>query len=191
MHGLKLNVQTNHPISRVIDDIARYTIASLSYFELESIPERHENVLVGTGHILCFLRESDPEFKAFINQLSRSSAYFYLNSFPISGRFGDHSCLGADVNIRKRVQLNIGDSFTISLKQEGLETCNINSPYSVAKLVVVQGLNVYFGRADHQKRKRCADTGLPAPKRQRRIRSSMNRIALRKDKSKEAANDRF
>jgi hypothetical protein len=82
MNGLKLSVQTNHPISKVIDEISRCAIASLFYFELESIPERHGDEYVGTGHILCLQRENDPDFKTFVNRLARSSAYFLPGQFP-------------------------------------------------------------------------------------------------------------
>lgn len=183
MSRLKLNVQANHLISKIIDDIARYAIVSLFYFELESVSERHENRHVGTGHILCILRKNDSDFKAFIDQLSNSLAYFCLNNSPIPGVVGDRSFLRADGNFRKCVQLNIGDSFTISLKQGELKTCNISgSPYSVDRLVAAQGLHAYFDRADHRKRKRCADNGLLASKRQCRIRSNMNGMAPRRVK---------
>jgi hypothetical protein len=44
------------------------------------------------------------------------------------------------------------------IKQGDLEPCNISgSPYSIDKLVSAQGLNAHLGRADHRKRKRCAD----------------------------------
>jgi hypothetical protein len=171
MPELKLNVQANRPISKTIDDIARYAIASLFYFELESVPETRGNTHVGTGHILCILREGDPDFKDFINQLSSSSAYFCLNNNPIPGIVGDRSFLGADGNFQKHVQLNIRDSFAVSFKQGDLEACNISgSPYSIGRLVAAQGLDAYFGNADHRKRKRCLDTGRLASKR-RRIRS--------------------
>jgi len=183
MPELKLNVQANHLISKIIDDIAHYAIVSLFYFKLESVSERHENRHVGTGHILCILRENDSDFKAFIDQLSNSLAYFCLNNSLISEVVNDHSFLRANENFRKCVQLNIGDSFTISLKQEELKTCNISgSSYFVDRLVAAQGLHAYFDRADHRKRKRCTDNGLLAPKRQCRIQSNMNEMAPRRVK---------
>lgn len=90
-------------ITEVIEDIARYAIASLFYFELDFVPKRYEDVHVETSHILCLLRESDSNFKAFINRLSSNSTYFYLNNSPIASVVGDDSFLGVDGNFRKRV----------------------------------------------------------------------------------------
>ena len=78
------------------------------------------------------------------------------------------SFLGTDGNLRKPVELNATDKFTISLKQGDSEPCNISgSPYSIDKLILAQGLNAYFGTADHRKRRRCSDIDLPTAKRKR------------------------
>lgn len=82
------------------------------------------------------------------------SATFYLNDCPIPGAVGDGSFIGKDGNFRERVELNLSGKFTISLEQGNSEPCNISeSPYSIDKLVSAQGLNAYFGTADHRKRK--------------------------------------
>lgn len=165
---LKSKVQTDDSISKVIDSVARCMVASLFYFELDSMPERLDGKSVGTGHIQCSLRRNSPAFSLLLHQLSRNSAVFYFNEYPIPGRIGDTSFLGADGNFRKRVELNVAERFTISLKQGSSQPCNISgSPYSVEKLIVAQGLDAHFGTAEHQKRKRAVDGGLPARKRHR------------------------
>ena len=55
----------------------------------------------------------------------------------------------------------------ISLKQGSSQPYNISGlSYSVKKLISAQGLDAYFGTADHQKRKRMVNDALLAQKRQ-------------------------
>jgi len=165
---LKLKAQEDHSVTKVIDNIARCAIASRFYFELGSVPEGCNGEYTGFGVILCSIRRGDPAFEGLLDQLSKSSATFYLNNCPILGTFGDRSFISKDGNFRKRVELNLNGRFTISLKQGDSEPCNISgSPYSIEKLITAQGLNAHFGRADHGKRKRSADGDLPTRKRQR------------------------
>lgn len=166
IHELQLKAQEDRSITKVIDNIARCAIASLFYFKLDPIPEVYNRNHIGTGSIFCSVRRSDPAFKLLLDQLS--NATFYLNNSPIPGEVGERSFIGKDGNFRKRVELSLGGKFTISLKQGDSEPCNISgSPYSIEKLVIAQDLNAHFGRADHGKRKRSADGGLPTKKRQR------------------------
>jgi hypothetical protein len=151
----------------MIDSIARCMVASLFYFELESIPERTDDKVVVIGHIQCSLRRNNLAFSLLLHRLSDCSATFYLNEDPISGRFDDSSSLDADGNFRKRVELATSDKFSISLKQGHSEPCNISgSPYSVQRLILAQGLDAYLGTADHRKRKR---TGVFGPRKKQRI----------------------
>ena len=134
---LKSKVQADHLISKLIDSIVRCLVASLFYFELDSIPERFNDKSVGTGYIQCSLRHNSPVFSLLLNQLLSNSAGFYLNDHPILGRFGDTSFLGTDGNFRKPVELNVIDRFAISLKQGNSEPCNISgSLYSIDKLIL-------------------------------------------------------
>jgi hypothetical protein len=168
MPALKLKVQADDSISKAIDSIARCMIASLFYFELDSIPDRIDGKYVGIGHIQCLLRRNSPAFSLLLRQLSNCSAAFYLDDCPIPGRLGDSSFFGADRNFRKRVELNVADRFVISLKQGNSEPCNISgSSYSINKLILAQGLNAHFGTADHRKRKRSEESAFRGRKRQR------------------------
>jgi hypothetical protein len=163
---LKLRAQEDDSISEVIDSIARHAIASLFYFELDSKPGKYDEEYIGVGSIFCTIRQSELAFQLLIDQLS--NAAFYLNNCPILGEIGDCSFISKDGNFRKRVELSINDRFTISLKQGDSEPCNISgSPYSVERLISAQGLEAYFGRADHGKRKRSVDGDQPARKRLR------------------------
>ena len=153
MSKLKLKAETDNSMSKTIDSVAHCMIASLFYFELDSKPDNIEGKSVGTGHIQCSIRRRNPAFPLLLRQLLDASAVLYLNNYPIPGKIGDSSFLGADENFRKLVELNVTGSFTISLKQ-GSEKYNISgSPYSVEKLVTAQGLDAHCGSANHRKRR--------------------------------------
>ncbi len=158
---LLLKAQEDPSISKVIDNIVRYAIISIFYFELGSLLERYNGSYIGTGFILCSLRPHDPVLKVLLDQLVDTSAVFYLNGYPILGTIGDSSFVGRDGSFRKRVELNISDRFAIILKQSDTEPCNISgSPYSIEKLIIAQGLNTHFGTANHSKRKRSTESSL-------------------------------
>jgi hypothetical protein len=150
---------------KVIDNIVRCAIASVFYFELDSVLEGCNREYTGTGSILCSIRRGDSIFEVLLDRLSKSST-FYLNDYIIPGIVGDCSFVSKDGNFRKRVELSLNRRFTISLKQDDSELYNISgSLYSIEKLIVAQGLNAYFGRADYDKRKRPADSDLASRKR--------------------------
>lgn len=164
--ALKKLVQEDSSISGDIDSIAQCMVASLFYFELDSIPERDNGRYVGSGCIFCTIRHIDPAFQVLMHQLSVISAQFLFNGCPISS-VNDPSCYGRDGNFRKRVQFVTEDSFTISLTLGMGKPFNISSsPCSVKTLLVAQQLDAPFGRADHKKRKSTTDCEYPR-KRQR------------------------
>ncbi|KKY22693.1 putative patatin-like phospholipase [Phaeomoniella chlamydospora] len=165
---LKSKVGTDDSLTYLIENVARVMVASLFYFELDSIPERFEGKRVGYGYIRCALRCNSPAFSVLLNQLSGRSALFYSDDNPITREFGDPAVLDGDGNFRLRVDFDIDNKFTISLKQGDSAPCDISgSPYSIDKLIAAQGLDAYLGTADHRKRKRQDDDGPPARKKQR------------------------
>ncbi|PVH69548.1 hypothetical protein DL98DRAFT_624539 [Cadophora sp. DSE1049] len=168
IHKLQLKAQEDNSVSKVIDNITRCAIASRFYFELDSVLEGCNGEYTGVGFILCSIRRGDDAFEFLLDQLSKSSSTFYLNNCPIPGTVGDRSFIGKNGNFRKRVELSLSGRFTITLKQGDSEPCNISgSPYLIEKLIIAQGLNAHFGRADHGKRKRSVDGDLFTRKRQR------------------------
>ena len=162
---LKEQAEGDESISGPIDNAAHCLIASLFYFELDSIPDRREGKFVGSGHILCSLPVNDPDFQKLMDKLSVESAQFLLDGYPI-GLVNDPSCFGKDGNFKKRIELNTHDRFTITLKERSSDAWNISSsPFSVERLITAQGLNASFGRPDHRKRKASNDFDLPRKKR--------------------------
>ena len=168
MPELKLKVQVDESLSETIDNIVRCMLASLFYFELESIPEKTNGMFAVVGHIQCLERRQDLAFPLLLQRLSACSSVFYLNDCPISGHFGDKSFLDADGNFRKRVELSVSDKFSICLKQGNSELRNISgSPWSIQKLIKAQRLHANLGTADHRKRKRMEERIQRPGKRQR------------------------
>jgi len=76
---LKLKVKIDYSLSARIDTIAHYIIASLFYFELDSLPERYNGKYIVTRYILCLITRSDLAFKALLSKLVNNSAGFLIN----------------------------------------------------------------------------------------------------------------
>ena len=153
--GLKDMVRADKALSYAIDEISRCIVASLFYFELESIPEQRNGVSSGVGHLLCFCRKADPALESLIEKLSRSSARFIVNGSKVPCDVRDPSFWDGDGNFRKRIAFKTSGEVLISLKQEGRREHPISgAPFTIDKLVSAQGLDAPFGTACHKKRKR-------------------------------------
>ncbi|KAM7210074.1 patatin-like phospholipase-like protein [Rhypophila decipiens] len=166
---LKDMVRADEALSLAIDEISRCIIASLFYFELDSIPEKRNGEFWGVGRIFCFRRRSDPALAALATKLSRLSARFIINGAKVPGEISDPSFWDEDGNFQKRICFKTSGEILISLREEGFREYPISgAPFSVDKLVKTQGLNAHFGAADHRKRKRsCMDEGHKERKRKR------------------------
>lgn len=168
MHMLKSKVETDESLSRPIETVARRAIASKFYFELAGLPKRVNGRYMGTGHILCSIQGKEPAFAVLIKRLASSSTQLYLNAEPVPGRWDDPCCLDKNGNFLKRVEISVVDAISISLRMQSAldESYPVSGlPSTVDKLVRAQGLNAYFGTADHRKRKTSPCDGLPPKKR--------------------------
>jgi hypothetical protein len=151
---LKGMVRADKALSCAIDEISRCIVASLFYFELESIPEHKNGVFSGLGYLLCFCRKSDPALEALVEKLSRTSATFIVNGSRLPCDLRDPSFWDTDGNFRKRIAFTTSEEILISLKLEGYQEYSISgAPFTIDKLVSAQGLNAHFGTVDHKKRK--------------------------------------
>jgi len=150
---LKLRAQTDESVSEEIENIALCMVASLFYFELDSAPQVSDGKYLCTGHISCSIRSYEPAFRTLFNQLSENLTHFWVNGCPLVNT-NDMSCFDSSGNFRKRIELHTDDRFYITLKQGSSKPYNISgSPFSVNKLVLLQGFLAVFGRPDHRKRK--------------------------------------
>lgn len=165
---LRCKAEQDDSLSQKIDRVARCFIASLFYFELDSLPRRVGEKYLGTGHIFCSIRRQDPAFTLLFDRLSGCSAHFFVNGWP-EVLVADDTSFDADGNFRKFVELKTDGRFAITLKQNSSEPWNISgSPFSVDRLIRLQGLKAVFGQPDHRKRK---GSGCPnnLKRKQRRI----------------------
>lgn len=161
-------VEADASLSGQIDAVARCMVASLFYFELDSLPQRRDGRYAITGHVLCSVRRSDPALRALVGKLARCRGRFLVNDCPILDARADSPLLGKDGNVRIQVSTVTGDRLEISLELDDGEACSISgSPFSVPRLVAAQGLDAPFGRPDHRKRKRLGGDGRPTTKRRR------------------------
>lgn len=166
MPELKAKTLSDPALLKGVESVARCLVASLFYFELESMPAHVDGKYLGSGRILCSLRCNEPAFQELFDQLAKSSSLLLLNNVPLAA-VNDISCFGSDGNYRKKVDFNTPDRFSICLKQGDSEPCHIGrSPLSVEKLIAAQGLDACFGRSDHRKRK--ASDALVGPVEKRR-----------------------
>jgi hypothetical protein len=166
--GLVSQVLNDSSLLPKVKVIARCMIASLFYFELDSLPQRYNGEYTLLGHISCTLRRSDPALEALLEKLAESRAKFLINGCPAFIMSDNHACLGGDGNFRVKVGTTTTDSLSITLEVSSFEACNISgSPFSVQRLVTAQGFDAVFGRPDHRKRKRSRCGGELAIKRKK------------------------
>jgi hypothetical protein len=150
---LKEQAESDDSISGLIDNAAHCLVASLFYFKLDSVPERHNGNFVCSGRILCLLSGNDPAFQKLMEKLSAESAQFLLDDYPICMVDGPF-CLSNDGNFRKTIEVITAGQFAISLKRGQTELWSVSgSPFSVESLVTEQMLDTPFGRSDHRERK--------------------------------------
>ena len=126
----------DYSLSAWINTIAHYIIASLFYFKLDSLLERHNRKYIVTRHILCLIIRSNPAFKALLSKLANNFARFLINNWPILRTFDNTSFISKDRNFQKQVDLDTFRKFIISLKEGNIEPYNINrSPFSIENLI--------------------------------------------------------
>jgi hypothetical protein len=158
--------------SKQLDRLAHCIIVELFVFELElgSVSRKENGRYSCTGYILCCYRAGTPEFEGLLGRLTKSSAKFLLRGRTLPGSVRDRSSLARDGNFRKRVCFEVNnkqDLVSFHLREGDSKSYNISgSPFSIDWLIEGQGLGRPFGRADHVKRKRKDEEGLPR-KRQR------------------------
>ncbi len=83
-------------------------VASLFYFELESPSKKDKEQYLCAEHILCLLRFNKSAFSILLNQLSKSSAKFFLEDQQIQGQVEDCSFMNKG-DFRKRIKFQVRD----------------------------------------------------------------------------------
>lgn len=158
---MRRKVVEDETLSRKVRLAARCLLTSLFYFELESLPRLVDGKYKGRGYILCSIRRRDPAFLPLFDRLSKASAHFWIDGCP-EMKVVDKRSFDSHGNFRKLVELNTHGKFSIALKQGSSESWDISgSPFSVKKLVLLQGLKAVFGQPDHRKRKSSGELTRP------------------------------
>jgi hypothetical protein len=146
-------VEADKSLSKSINNAADCLIASLFYFELDSMPEWRDGRYLLNGRILCSIRRNDTAFHGLLTKMAQIPAKFWINDGEIAKWVSDVP--EKDQNFCIRIQMETSDEFTVSIRHIcGTEYSISGSPFSVKSLVEAQGLHAHFGRADHGKRKR-------------------------------------
>jgi hypothetical protein len=156
MRELKEVVQNDSSLTLKIMSLAQKMIASLFYFELENMPTRMNGVVTCTGSIFCFLNHQSPAYPVLMRQILEGPACFFLNSQPVSNTHNEieHSRDSGVFRIRISV---ITNNFSISLRTPTSKSEISGSPFVVDKLITAQGLDAYFGRSDHKRKRSLED----------------------------------
>lgn len=163
-------------LSPVLDNIAECAIASLFYFKPHTRPRYMGGQYVGSGWIKCKLRHGEPALEVLLSRLCAAGARLLMGdrNFPdlhdkCIAEIDDPSNFDETGNFCTSLTLGVQGSFSVFL-QEGSNTPRhiSGSPYSVERLVRAEGLEAYFGRADHRKRDWAHDDcSVPQAKRRR------------------------
>ncbi|TLD11516.1 hypothetical protein PspLS_11449 [Pyricularia sp. CBS 133598] len=148
---LQVRGERDQSISGKIERIARCLVASLFYFELDAVPQRSAGKQVVTGRILCTLSPGEPGFTELFDRLRKGSACFWIDGRPVERKM-DEWGPSKGCRFQKQVQFTTQGSFSVSLKQDREDGCEISgSPFSADNLVNLQGLRGAFGRSDHKR----------------------------------------
>jgi hypothetical protein len=155
MQELKATTRSMFAASQDLVDSADCLVASLFYFELESLPRFEDGVYACVGHILC-RRRSDSE--PLLARLSKNSARFAVDGHRVSGRVEDRSFVGKGGCFRKKIEFSVKgleQEVSISLREGHSKARNISgSPFTISKVIEDQGLDAHFGTADHKEHSR-------------------------------------
>ncbi|CAI6090991.1 unnamed protein product [Clonostachys chloroleuca] len=148
---LQSHVDQDQTLVSKIENIAERLIASLFYFELDAVPEKIDGRYFVSGCILCDIAISEPAFPGLFRCLDSTSAQFWINRCPMTDVVEKNS-FDRYGNFRKKVALTTDGVFDIALKRGGLEACSISgAPFSLPRLIALQGLTAVFGRPGPQK----------------------------------------
>lgn len=171
--------------SGAMQQLARRFRAELFLFELDPAqPPRYVNGAYDcVGHISCRLRAGTEEFRAFMEQLHQSGAFFRCHDRDLPSTFPNRDIVKRDGNFCQEVTLHIPsrqDVFEITLCEATTceasgapdTACNIGgSPFTVDWLSRQQGLEMWFGAAggDDDHRRPRLDVAAPPRAKRRKL----------------------
>ncbi|EUC27395.1 hypothetical protein COCCADRAFT_111821 [Bipolaris zeicola 26-R-13] len=163
-------------LSPVLDNIAECVVASLFYLKPHTRLRYRGRQYIGSGWIKCKLRHGEPALEVLLSRLHTAGARLLIgnrNSPELHDKciaeIDDHFNLDETGDFCINLELDVQSSFSIFLQKGSNAPRHISgSPFSMERLVQAEGLEAYFGRADHRKRNWAIDEcEMPQAKRRR------------------------
>ena len=169
-----------------LEVVTNSLIASLFYFELDTLPDHSDSGVVCKGTIFCRLQLPRAGRKALLAYLKEHNAFFLINGRPLRAVDVIPRCAPP---FRQKVSVQVSsadDTIGISLRHSSMSPNLISGlPKTVKALIDLQMLNAPFGRPDHEQsekplpqppRKRGSSQDSPPTPKRWTLRSSMKRV---------------
>ena len=178
MASLQARALRDPLLSPVLDNIAGCAVASLFYLEPCTRPRYMGGQYVSSVSVKCKLRSSEPALDVLLTRLCNAGASLVVGEGSAPGphdkcivEVGDCASLDKTGNFCASLVLRVQGSFSVFLRDFGYGDTPRHisgSPFLVERLVQAEGLDAYFGRADHRKRNwTLDDCEIPQTKRRR------------------------
>jgi hypothetical protein len=141
-------------MSSEMSRLAQCIRAENFYFELDNVPNYKNGSYECAGRVLCRLDPTMAEHVVFLEELDRNSASLKLGSRILSGRFQGRQATQSDGSFYRAVKFYVPTKktqFRIELTEASGLPCGISgSPFTIDDLIKAQGLDSWFGTADHK-----------------------------------------
>jgi hypothetical protein len=136
--------------NELIVTIVDYMIASMFYFELDSLPVPREGGYMCSGYIFCRLDIPKHSLRRLYDRMIETSSWFLIQGIPIRCVEGVPESLPP---FKRRVTFRV-DSLTemIAFSIRGITSCPkmlSGFPTSISDLIANQNLDSPFGTVDH------------------------------------------
>lgn len=151
---LKDRVHSDIALLAEIDRMANRIIASMFYFELESVPLQEGTTSRGLGRILCLRKSGDPSLSPLIEKLIAWNARFAVNGKIMGGSLLSPTFWDEKGNFLMPVTFHVatGQKLSVTLQwPDGRSYPISGSSYRIPALIKKQGLHAPFGLPDHRR----------------------------------------
>ncbi|KAM3477663.1 hypothetical protein MY8738_006314 [Beauveria namnaoensis] len=124
-------------------------LAQRFYFELDSIPHYSNGMYHCSGGLHCDFEPGSPEQTALLHRFDQAAASFQLGSQIFPGPFLRRATRQSDSTLVRRVIFSVRTKqteFSIEIQERPDESVGISgSPFTIDRLVQLQGLDDWFG----------------------------------------------
>ncbi|KAI1676133.1 patatin phospholipase [Pyrenophora tritici-repentis] len=175
-HRLDIKFDGPEPRLDAVSDMISLQSSALHDTLLSPVLDNIAEQYIGSGWIKCKLRHGEPALEVLLSRLHTAGARLLIgnrNSPELHDKciaeIDDHFNLDETGDFCINLELDVQSSFSIFLQKGSNAPRHISgSPFSMERLVQAEGLEAYFGRADHRKRNWAIDEcEMPQAKRRR------------------------